>query len=100
MAPYEIHMRADGSIDTNRYYARPLLWRYRAKAAMLPEYRRLSNGAIDYDYYRARSRRIRSAVMARHTRALFRRAIRPAMALVTWLRQPVHTTPLRINHGF
>lgn len=38
---------------------------YRTRAAMLDDCRRLGNGVIDYDYYRARARTLRSVARQR-----------------------------------
>ncbi len=63
--------------------------RGRADLAPLSEPRRLSDGSIDYDLYRALARRLRRDFVAQTTSSLMGRAIRVWMLLAAWIVAPM-----------
>ncbi len=61
----------------------------RADFAPLSEPRRLSDGSIDYDVYRALARRLRRDVVAQTTSSVMRQAVRVWMLLAAWIVAPM-----------
>jgi hypothetical protein len=73
---------------------------YATQAAMLEEdVRRLGNGAIHYDFYRARARRMRRNALAAHLRAIAHLVVGSVQAAIAWIRRPAALTPASFRPG-